>query len=395
MEDNHIPSLLKIVKGAGIIFAGMIIAKLMRYGYNIIIARIGPQEFGLFSLGLTVFTMTATIAALGLGNGIARYVPFYNGKGDNQRIKGVILTSLKITFFSSSLCFLLIFLFAEYIALKIFHDCSLSPVLKIFSLALPFFAMGRIVLRVAVSFQKIEYRVLITDFTENALKLGFTALFISVGFSLLGAIWAYFLSVAGSFFLAIFLVERKVFSFLSSETRPIFLTGELFRYSLPLFCTGILAMVLGWTDIFMLGFFRSVSEVGTYNAALLTASLIFISSDLLMPIFLPIITELYAGYKIEEIKKIQLITTKWILSIAIPVFLVVLLFSKGILGLLFGYEYRNAYMVLYLLITGKLLITISFVSQNILAMLKKTNQIFIITLIITSLNIALNALWIP
>jgi O-antigen/teichoic acid export membrane protein len=395
MEDKAIPSLLKLVRGAGILFAGMVIAKLLRYGYTIIIARIGPQEFGLFSLGLTIFTMAATISVLGLDNGIARYVSFYKGKGDNERIKGIIHSSLRITFFSSLICFLLIFFLSEKISLEIFHDYSLIPVLKIFSLALPFLVLGKIVLKIAISFQKIEYRVFITDFTENAVKLGLTVFFISIGFGLMGAIWAYSLSVVASFFLAIYLIERKIFPFLTSKIKPIFLTKELLQYSLPLLPTGILGMILGWTDIFMLGFFRSAKEVGIYNSALLTASLITISTDLLMPIFLPTITKIYAQGKLGEIKKIQIITTKWVFSLAFPLFLIVLIFSKGILGLLFGQEYRMAYVVLSLLITGKLLLTISFVNQNVLGMLKKTNQILIITLIATILNIALNALLIP
>ena len=339
MKDSPIPSLLKLVKGAGIIFAGMIIARLLRYGYNIIIARIGPQEFGLFSLGLTIFTMASTISLLGLGGGVVRYVSFYKGKGDERRIKGIVLSSIRITFFSGIICLLLIFLFSEVIALKVFHNQSLTPVLKVFSLALPFFVLGRIILRIAIAFQKIEYRVLITDFSENALKLGLTAFFIYLGYGFLGAIYAYLFSVIGSFFLALYLIENKVFSFLTSKIKPIFLTEELLKYSIPLLPTAILGMILNWTDIFMLGLIRTTSEVGIYNAALLTASLIFISTDLLMPIFLPIITELYAQNKIEEIQRVQVITTKWIFSIAFPLFLLILLFSKGILGLLFGQEY--------------------------------------------------------
>ena len=96
MKDSDI-ALKKIAKGAGIFSIGLLISKGLAYVYRLIIARIGVEQYGLFSLALAVFGIFITISLLGLSDGVIRFVSFYKGKFDQRRIKGVITSSLKIT----------------------------------------------------------------------------------------------------------------------------------------------------------------------------------------------------------------------------------------------------------------------------------------------------------
>ena len=53
--SDEISSLKKIVRGAGIVFLGLIASKTISYFYRIFIARyFGPEDYGLFSIALSI-----------------------------------------------------------------------------------------------------------------------------------------------------------------------------------------------------------------------------------------------------------------------------------------------------------------------------------------------------
>ena len=90
-------SLRKIVKGAGFVLLGTIIGRAFGYGSRLIIARLGASDYGLVALGFAVMSIAATLSMVGMTQGVIRYVSLYKGKEDKGRIKGTIISALKIT----------------------------------------------------------------------------------------------------------------------------------------------------------------------------------------------------------------------------------------------------------------------------------------------------------
>jgi O-antigen/teichoic acid export membrane protein len=102
-EEYLNESLRKIAKGAGIVFIGTGIGMFFAYLGMMIVARLlGPTDFGLISLASAVATIASTVVLVGMPQGVVRYVSFYKGKNDEQRIKGVIVSALKVVL---PLCF--------------------------------------------------------------------------------------------------------------------------------------------------------------------------------------------------------------------------------------------------------------------------------------------------
>ena len=80
MISSNDSAQVKIVKGAAVIFAGLIFARLVNYLYQIVLARAGgTAEFGLFFLGVSTITVAGGIATVGLDLGVARFAPLYLG----------------------------------------------------------------------------------------------------------------------------------------------------------------------------------------------------------------------------------------------------------------------------------------------------------------------------
>ena len=77
-----------IAKGAGIIFFGTLISVFLKYAFELFLARtLGPELFGIFFLGFTIFKVLERITIFGFHNGVIRYVSIYNGVNDRQRIE--------------------------------------------------------------------------------------------------------------------------------------------------------------------------------------------------------------------------------------------------------------------------------------------------------------------
>ena len=86
-EDFLGESLRKIAKGAGIGFTGTFIG--IGYLSRMVIARfLGASDYGLVCLGFAAMSIATALSMVGLDTGIQRYVSFYKGTGDKERIKG-------------------------------------------------------------------------------------------------------------------------------------------------------------------------------------------------------------------------------------------------------------------------------------------------------------------
>src|SRR3989344_2680318 len=386
-----------IAKGSLIILIGIFLSKLLSYIYRVIVARyLGSTEYGLLVLGLAVFGVASLIASLGMRSGVLRYVSFYLGKKDYKRVKGVILSSLKLTFLLGLFLGIVLFFISNFLAINLFHESKLITLLKILAIGLPFVAMLDILLGVFLGFQKPKYEVINDKVIRSIVQIVATVLLLSLGYGVLGATWAFVIGVITSTLLSLFILEFKLLKFLKSFANHIKMTKELVSFSWPLVLALVSGLIISYTDTFMLGYFQTASEVGIYNVALPTSALLLILPTALFVNMLSVITNLYAQKKLNELKKVYSTVVRWLFLINFPIFLFIIIFSEGILNSLFGKEYISASLALIILSLGYLFHSlISYPNISVLEVFKRTKIILMINLIITILNIIINYLLIP
>jgi len=387
-------SLKKITKGAGIIFVGMIISKLLGYVYRILIARVGTETYGLFSIGIALFSLLTTISLVGLNRGVLRYISFYRAKEDLGKVKELISFSLKITSLFSLIVSIIFFVFSDKIAILFFHNSDLSIIFKILAVFIPFSVFREVIFSIIESFQKIKYEIYSKNIVENVIKILLTLIFLTLGFKLIGFTVAYAIGILISTLTALFFLKKLISIKLNLNPSKI-LKKELFFYSFPLSFSLLISSIINWTDTLMLGFFRTASEIGIYNAALSTAFLMYIIPSILLGLFIPILTEVYAKDDKDSFNQIHKRVTKWILFTNIALLSLFYLFSKPILRILFGLDYVSGSTVLIILSTGYFIGYSLSASTRVLMIINKTKLIFINTLAITIINIILNLYLIP
>ena len=171
-EEKINSSLKLLVKSSIIIFMGLILSKILTYLYRIIIARFyGPEIYGIFSLAVMILGWFVAISSFGFTDGLLRYVSWYRGKKQNDKIRYILKFSIIILLFSGIISAITLFLLAEYISINFFHNPELIIFLKIFSFLIPVSLFANIFLFVLQSFEKISWHSFILNILQNCRKL--------------------------------------------------------------------------------------------------------------------------------------------------------------------------------------------------------------------------------
>ena len=396
-EDSHLnESLRKIAKGASIILIGTFIGRMFGYLSRMVIARfLGASDYGLIALGFAVMSIAATLALVGTKSGIIRYISFYKGKEDMGRIKGTIISSLKITLPLSLVLTFILFWYANWISIHVFHDGDLTPIIRIFAIGIPFFVLTRNLLSATFGFQEVKYQVYTENIFKEPLKLLAIVVFLLLGYGVVGAAWGWLLAIVVVPFLAFYFLEKKVFPIFKTKVKAISMDKELFYFSFPLLFAGIAGLIMSWTDTLMLGYFSSSEDVGIYNVALPTAQLIGGITAAFATIFFPVVSELYARNKIEDVRRTYNVVTKWMLMLMFPTFLLTALFPEQIIKILFGAEYITGATALSILVCGYVIHAAVGPTGAILRTYKRTKTVMMVDYIGATMNFLLNFLLIP
>lgn len=394
-SQEEIVALKKIMRGAGIFTIGVVFSKFITYFTRIFIARyFGPEEYGLFSLGLAVIGFFSAFGVLGLHAGVSRYIPFYMIKNEEPRIRGVLTFSLVAASLVSLIIGGALFLASHQIAVQIFNNPALESMLKVFAVSIPFASLFSILTSAFEGFQKIEYRIYTEKIILNVLKLVFI-IFVGVsGYGAFGIAFAYTLATVLTFFAALYFLETRVFS-LRSKIQSIYARKELLIFSLPLMAYGFIKTMTAEIDTVMLGYFTSAREVGIYNAAIPTAQILKFVPGTIGVLLLPVMTELYAKGQQEPLVTVYKAVTKWAFYIAFPLLLFMVFFANQIMDLLFGSEYTAGSLALSILAVGFFMSILSFAPSSVMVMIRKSYMILVISVGTILTNVALNLLLIP
>jgi O-antigen/teichoic acid export membrane protein len=394
-DIEGISSLKTLVKGAGILLLGLVLSKFITYFTRIFIARyFGPEEYGLFSLGLAVISFASVFTLLGLPSGVTRYISYFRSQNEDAKVKGVLIFSLWFVALTSIILGGVIFLISPQIAELVFHNQEFKTLLRVFAISIPFASLTSILSSSYVGFKEIKYRVYTERIILNLLKLGLIVLFGVLGYGVLGLAFAYTLATVITFLVALYFLEKKLLS-LRSSIYPEFIKRELLFFSLPLMASSFVKTVVTRIDIIMIGYFITATDVGIYNVAVPTAQLLTIFTASMSALFLPILSELYAKKRKNDLALVYKTVVKWTFYLNYPLLLMMVFFPTQIINLLFGAEYASGALPLSILSIGLFMGTLFFAPTTLTIMAKKTRIIFSISTVLMVVNILLNLSMIP
>ncbi|MEK6760768.1 MAG: flippase [Nanoarchaeota archaeon] len=400
-KDEGVNDGLKLLANSAIIvFGAFVVSKIFGYLYRIIIARyFGPEVYGLFSLAIIVVGWFAGISYLGLTEGVSRFIPLFRGKNEKNKVNYVFQISALALFFSTILTATILFLLSEYISLSIFHNESLIIYLKIFSIMIPFWVFGIFFIATIRSFEKIRQASFFDGILQSFAKLSFLVILIYLGFKTNAIIFSFFAGVLVLFFATLFYCKIKIPQIFKksnlSKKLKIDIAKNLFSYSWPMLFLVIISSLFYWIDSFAIGYFKTATEVGFYNAVVPIAILLNLTPEIFLQLFFPLITRKYSTGDNNFIGEVSKQIGKWIFMINLPILILIIFFSETIISILFGGEYIVASNSLRLLSIAGLFSSVFIISNNLLSMAGKSKILFYDIIIASVLNIILNFFLIP
>ncbi len=393
MSKEYERAVKTMAKGAGIGFIGLLLGKAFAYLTRIFIARnLGPDAYGLISMGLAIVNILTTLCLLGLNPGLTRFIAFYMGKRRLDKVKGAIISSFKITLPISIFFSFLLFFFSKNLAL-FFSKPSLTLIFCILSLSLPFSVAINLFHSIFLGFKQVKQKVLTVEIGKNLSTLLFVAVLISLGFNIFGATVGFLFGFIFSFFIGTFYLINTLNPLKNTISFPV--SKELIKFSYPLLLVATLSLVLSWTDVLMLGYFDTAKNVGIYSAALNTVILLNFIFQAFGIIIIPLISEFYSQNKNDEIKKMYKISTKWMFLSTLPLFLLFILFPDNVLKMLFGNSFVSGSIPFIILSLGTFFSVTCGLGRETIIAFGKTKLIFYITLASAACNVILNFVLIP
>lgn len=348
------------------------------------------QEFGLIYAIIGFFTLISVFNDFGFSETLNYYgVKFYEKKNFRD-LSLSFYYAIFMQLISAILLLFIVYFMANFLMHNYFKSSVSSDILLYF---LPYFIFINlsVPLRLIFNINEKYYFNSFFMFIQFLLTYLLSLLFIFYKFPLkyIGLTWT-----ISSFILILVYIYLiyKHFAFLK-KIRFEFdfkLYKKLFKYAISVLIGSAAILILSKIDIIFVTYFLNLKSVGLYEIAF---SLSTISSLALLPILslvAPLTTKYIEQKKLKKLNNFITLLYKIFIILGLPLTLVLVIFSKYIILILFSQTYQQAQPLLIILSIGFFFTIFNSVNFYILAGLGKLKSRNIIMYISSFLIIILN-----
>lgn len=381
-------------KGGAIAFILQISALALGFLNTVILARIlGAGGIGEVILAISILNICALLAAFGMQSTMMRFVPFYVDKKEKAKLKGIIYFVLKFCLLLSIVFAALILLFSKFISINLFHSQGLLKLLPIAAVILPVYVLndviGGILRGYKDTFKALLPRLVVTP----SLKIIIFLLLLLKGVAPIYAIIALLVGeIFAIFFSAIFL-SGKI-----GKGKPLYQQSEykkVLGVASTMIFTGFSVFLFTHADLWIVGIFTSTEDVGIYGVVAGLVTLISFSLGAFSAIIPPIMSSIHTSGDHNELRRVVRESTRWILSMSMPIVLIFVLEGDFILKYAYGERFADGYIALVILCIGQLINAGSGLVGWLLQMTGGHKTFMKITVFWGIINIILNIILVP
>ena len=391
MSEKQNSIIRRLFKSGLLLFAGLVLELGISFVAKVLIARLlGRPAYGVATIGITTLSFASTILLFGINTGVGRYLPRFDDEADR---KGIMASGLQIVVGFSVSCATLLFVFAEPFATRVLGAPEAVDVVRIASLGIPFAVLMKFTIGVVQGLQRSLPKVLIRNIGQPIVRFSLVVVVLYLGLGAAGIVGAYSATFAAAGLAGLYYVLTR--TNLRSSATANMRRRELVRFSAPLMLTAAMLMVLSYFDIFMLSYFRTSGEVGTYNVVYPLAELLTATLSAFSFIAMPILSQLHSDKRTAEMDRTYKIVTKWIFMATLPPMLILIFFPTASIRMTFGLEYTDGSLALVVLALGFFTHSVAGPNVNTLTAIGRTRIIMWDNLLAGAANITLNFVLIP
>jgi len=362
----------KLARGTAVNLSGVLIRVVLVFLHSWATVRFfGAKAYGLYVESITTVILLSTIAQIGLGRSMTRFVAVYGAQssviGVRKTLKIALGTAMPVALLGGGV----LILSAQRIA-DLFHEPSLGLWFRYLGLAVPLLAFATLLGAFTQGFQKMRHRTIALDMLAPAVELLGLMLLVGLGFGWLALPFAYLISLIFASLLLIVFSRQNLRSLAvtlpqepmdGSEVR----FQSILGFSIQVWFAELLMAATARASVIMLGVFATSAAVGVFGV---TQRLVGLGGVFLLSInFMagPSVADVVERKQYDELARLHKISTRWILGVSLPLLLSIAFFGDGILRL-YGDAFVGGYAALCVLISGVILDLSTGTSGTILIM---------------------------
>lgn len=387
--------LLHVAKGSGILFTGKLLAHVIKFITVFLIARLlMAEEFGRYNLALSVVMLVAGLSVLGFNTCLARYSSIYSKRNDTVKLVGTLQLCLGVPTLFGLLLTVALYFCASPVATVCFHDPELIPVIKLGCLIIPFLSLNLALTGAVKGLSQINQLVIADSLFLPSARLVMVTLFsLLIGIDALWAVASYHIALFGSTMLLLFFVHERVRLGPPSQIAEIDVK-EILTFSLPVYLSKILLIIRKPLQTFLLGSLSSLASVGVFAIATQINILGRFFHNAVVTSSMPVIAAIHSEKELDQLRLFYQTTSKWTLTLNLPLFLILILFPVEILSI-FGSSFESGVSVVMILAWTNLINTGTGLCGVLLDMSGHTTIRLVNSFFISVCTIGLNLWLIP
>ncbi|HOI62568.1 MAG TPA: flippase [Methanoculleus sp.] len=329
------------------VFVSQIVTLGSGFLLNIVLSRwLGPADFGLYTLTLTIFTISTLIAGLGIPETVVKYVADY--RSDQERLNAVVTAGVINALVLGVAAGLALFFFAGDIAGS-FGMPELSGLIRIIAVAVPLAIVNTTLLGLLNGLREMRsysFRFMI----RSLLLITLAVLFIAAGLGPGGAVLALLLTEVGTLAFVVSIVRRH---FRLSVPGYPETSRKMLAFGSRVFIASAVYLINTYTDTLLIGYMLTEIDVGRYAIAIAIARVAFLSlPGSISTVNYPAISEYYSKGLHDAVEAVITRSIRYCLILLSTMGLALIYLAETIIGFLFGPAYLPAVPAFIILVFG-------------------------------------------
>lgn len=359
-----------------------------------LVRGLGCKDYGVYVQLLILFEVLSELGQCGLPQGVTRYIAIYRQDKQWDNIWATALNSFGITFLISCLLGLVLYRMADLVSVHWFKTPEMEMIIRQLWWLIPLNALFLLTTNFFTGLSHMKYRTYLGNFYQSVVWFFIVVMVYFWHPRLACYFWGRALLFAFGLLLAFLLFQRLVPFYRQplSETKDIAI--KLISFSTPLLFISIIRRLLIKVDILMLAYFLEPTQVAIYHIASRLSNIPNLFLDPVNTAFSPRSAKLASNNNFSQLSEEYQVISRWLLILALPISLVLLLFPGELLAL-FDPNFSAGKWVLITIILANLFNISTGSSGIILSMAGYPKLNLLNASIVGTGNILLNILLIP
>lgn len=345
------------IRGSSLLLVGRFLALALGVVTDVLLVRyLSKSDYGIFAWALSIASLGATVALVGLDKAIGRFVPIFQEEHDRDRVAGVIVMMVLTVIVVGVALVVALLVLAGPLGSTISDDPVALATLLVVSALIPIRALDSLQVAMLAIFASpfaIFFRrfVLAPGFELAVVALlvilGGNLAFVAVGYVIaaLAGVLLYGAILAG------ILIRDGVFAnvHLARLRMP---SREIFSFAIPLLSSDFVFLLRGSLLVILLEALRGATDVAEFRAVLPIARNNMIVLQTFTFLFTPMASRLFARRDREGMSELYWRSAAWIAVVTFPIFAVSFSLAEPVTVLLFGERYEDSWPILAIIAAG-------------------------------------------